>query len=184
MSNNAASIFILPNATFIAELVAFVIILAVLWKYVVPPVQKAMRDRQEVIRRQLEESQRAREQLASAEEEHRKTLAEARAEATSIREGARREAQQIIDDTKARAQAEVDRIQQRGEEQLAAQRRQVIAELRYEIGRLSVELASKVVGESLEEDARRRGTVDRFLADLDGMAAEQPAGETEPVGQR
>jgi F-type H+-transporting ATPase subunit b len=180
MKYEAKSIFILPNATYIAEVIAFIIILAVLWRYVVPPVQKAMRDRQEIIRRQLEESQRAREELASAEEEHRKTLAEARAEATAIREDAKRESQRIIDETKAKAQTEVDRIQQRGEEQLAAQRRQVISELRVEIGQMSVELASKVVGESLQEDARRRGTVDRFLADLDTMSADDG---TEPAGQ-
>lgn len=178
---HATSIFILPNATFIAELVGFVIILAVLWRYVVPPVQNAMRQRQEIIRQQLEESQRAREELASAEEEHRKTLADARAEATAIREDAKRDSQRIIDETKAKAQAEVDKIQQRGEEQLAAQRRQVIAELRVEIGRMAVELASKVVGESLEEDARRRGTVDRFLDDLDAMST---ADNTEPAGRR
>jgi F-type H+-transporting ATPase subunit b len=188
MSNNAASIFILPNATFIAELVAFVIILAVLWKYVVPPVQKAMRDRQEVIRRQLEESQRAREQLASAEQEHRETLAEARAEATKIREDARKESQKVIDETKDRAQAEVDRIRERGEEQLAAQRRQVIAELRVEIGQMAVQLASRIVGESMEEDARRRGTVDRFLTELDAMAESgnqhgSSQGASEPAGR-
>lgn len=188
MSNNATSIFILPNATFIAELVAFVIILAVLWKYVVPPVQKAMHDRQEIIRRQLEESQRAREQLASAEEEHRATLAEARAEATKIREDARRESQKVIDETKDRAQAEVDRIRERGEEQLAAQRRQVIAELRVEIGQMAVQLASRIVGESMEDDARRRGTVDRFLTELDAMAESGNAhgnhqGVSEPAGR-
>ncbi|HEX3813647.1 MAG TPA: F0F1 ATP synthase subunit B [Mycobacteriales bacterium] len=181
MHSNATSIFIVPNATFIAELVAFVIILAVLWRYVVPPLQKAMRERQDTIRRQLEESQRAKEQLASAEEEHRRTLAEARAEATQIREDAKRESQKIIDETKAKAQAEVDRIQQRGEEQLAAQRRQVISELRVEIGQMSVQLAGRVLGESLEEDARRRGTVDRFLNELDGMSSRS---DSETVGQR
>jgi F-type H+-transporting ATPase subunit b len=181
MHNNAASIFIIPNATFIAELVAFVIILAVLWRYVVPPLQKAMRERQDTIRRQLEESQRAKEQLASAEEEHRRTLAEARAEATQIREDAKRESQKIIDETKAKAQAEVDRIQQRGEEQLASQRRQVISELRVEIGQMAVQLAGRVVGESLEDDARRRGTVDRFLNELDGMSSRS---DSETVGQR
>jgi F-type H+-transporting ATPase subunit b len=170
MQYEAKSIFILPNATYIAELVAFLIILAVIYRYVVPPIAKAMRERQETIRRQLEESQRAREQLASAEEEHRKTLAEARAEATKIREDARKESQKIIDETKDRAQVEVDRIRQRGEEELASQRRQVIAELRVEIGQMAVQLASRIVGESMEEDARRRGTVDRFLTELDAMA--------------
>jgi hypothetical protein len=53
----------------------------------------------------------------------------------------------------------------------ATARQQVVNELRGQIGALAVELAGRVVGESLAEDARRRGTVDRFLAELDGMAA-------------
>jgi len=97
---------------------------------VVPPVQKAMKDRQEIIRRQLEESQRAKEQLASAEEEHRKVLAE---RAPRPPRSGRREAesQRIIDETKSTAQAEVDRIRERGEEQLTAQRRQVRLRVAY-----------------------------------------------------
>ena len=59
----------------------------------------------------------------------------------------------------------------RGEEQLATQRQQLVNELRGQIGTLAVDLAGRVVGESLAEDARRRGTVDRFLAELDGMTA-------------
>src|SRR5215212_8586039 len=55
--------------------------------------------------------------------------------------------------------------------QLAGHRQQVVNELRGQIGALAVDLAGKVVGESLADDARRSGTVDRFLAELDGMAA-------------
>src|ERR671921_541561 len=54
---------------------------------------------------------------------------------------------------------------------LAASRQQVINELRGQIGTLAVDLAGRVVGESLADDARRSGTVDRFLSELDGMAA-------------
>lgn len=175
MTHQAASIFLLPNATFIAELVAFVIILFVLWRYVVPPVQKAMRDRQEMIRSQIEESKEAKERLESAEAEYEKALADARSKASEIRENARAEAQRIVEETKTTAQVEVDRIQQRGEEQLAAQRRQVISELRTEIGQMSVTLAGRIVGEALQDDARRSGTVDRFLDDLDGMSEDASA---------
>jgi F-type H+-transporting ATPase subunit b len=71
---------------------------------------------------------------------------------------------------RTQAQEESDRIVARGEEQLATQRQQLVNELRGQIGTLAVELAGRVVGESLADDARRRGTVDRFLAELDGMA--------------
>jgi ATP synthase F0 subunit b len=166
----ADSNFLVPNATFIAELVAFVVILWVLYKYVVPPVQKAMRERQEMVRTQVEESRQAREQLEQAQAEYQRALGEARTEAAKIRESARADAQRIVDEARAQAQGEAERVRQRSEEQLATQRQQVVNELRAEIGKLAVTLAGRVVGESLEDEGRQQRTVDRFLDELDQMA--------------
>lgn len=162
--------FLLPNATFIAELIAFLIILFVLWRYVVPPMQRVMRERQEMVRRQIKESQLASERLEAAEARYRDALAEARTEAARIRDDARADGQRIIDEMRERAQQEADRIRQRGEEQLAQQRDQAVRQLRAEVGQLAVTLAGRIVGESMEDEARRRGTVDRFLDELDAMS--------------
>jgi F-type H+-transporting ATPase subunit b len=162
--------FLVPNATFIAEVIAFLIILFVLWRYVVPPVQKAMKERQDLVRGQIEESRQARETLEKAEADYQNALAEARAEAAKIRDSARADADRLRDQLRTQAEEEAERIRQRSEEQLATQRQQVVNELRAEIGRLATTLAGRVVGESLEDDARRQRTVDRFLAELEGMA--------------
>ena len=77
------------------------------------------------------------------------------------------QAQAIRDDMLASAHAETERIAAAGRAQLDAQRSQIVAELRNDLGRVSVELASKVVGESLEDEARQRRTVERFLAELE-----------------
>ncbi len=163
--------FLLPNGTFIAELIAFLIILFVLWRYVVPPMQRVMRERQEMVRRQIKESQLASERLEAAEARYRDSLAEARTEAARIRDDARADGQRIIDEMRERAQQEADRIRQRGEEQLAQQREQAVRQLRAEVGQLAVALAGRIVGESMEDEARKRGTVDRFLEELEGMSA-------------
>lgn len=162
--------FLVPNATFIAEVIAFLIILFVLYRYVVPPVQKAMKERQDLVRGQIEESRQAREQLERAEAEYQRALSEARAEAAKIRDSARADADRLRDQLRTQAEEEAARIRERSEEQLATQRQQVVNELRAEIGRLAVTLAERVVGESLADDDRTRGTVDRFLAELEGMA--------------
>lgn len=163
--------FLMPNGTFIAELIAFLIILFVLWRYVVPPIQRVMRERQEMVRRQIKESQLASERLEAAEAKYRDALAEARTEAARIRDDARADGQRIIDEMRERAQQEADRIRQRGEEQLAQQREQAVRQLRAEVGQLAVTLAGRIIGESLEDEARRRGTVDRFLDELEAMSA-------------
>jgi F-type H+-transporting ATPase subunit b len=159
--------FLVPNATFFAELVAFVLILLILWRYVVPPIQKAMRERQEMIHQQVEDSENAKERLAEAQAEYQRALNEARVEAAQIREGARAEAQQVVEELRAQAQDEQARIVARGEEQLQQQRTQVVRELRGEIGSLAVELSEKIVGQRLSDVAQVRATVDSFLADLE-----------------
>ncbi|MBV9140756.1 MAG: F0F1 ATP synthase subunit B [Pseudonocardiales bacterium] len=167
------NLFLIPNATFFVELVIFLIVLGVIWRYVVPPVKRVMAERQEMIRRQIQESQQASKRLAEAQAHYSEALAQARVEAAAIREAARADAQQIKDEMRQQAEQEVARIRERGAEQLASQRAQVVRELQLELGTLAVTLAGRIVGESVADDARRAGTVDRFLDELQGMAVRE-----------
>jgi F-type H+-transporting ATPase subunit b len=174
------NLFLIPNATFFVELVIFLIVLGVLWRYAVPPVKRAMDERREMVRRQIEESQQASKRLSEAEARYSKALAEARVEAAKIRETARADAQEIKDEMRQQAEQEVARIRERGEEQLAHQRDQIVREMRAELGKLAVTLAGRIVGESVAEDARRAGTVDRFLDELQAMAAPEDDSKDKP----
>ena len=174
--------FLLPNGTFIVELAIFLIILGVFWKYVVPPVRKAMGERQDMIRRQIEESRQAHERLEQAEAKYREVLTVARTEAAKIRDEARAEAGKIKAELREQAEREVNQIRLRGEEQLATQREQVLRQLRAELGELAVTLAGRIVGESMTDEARRRGTVDRFIQELEGMPARAGAEASADTG--
>jgi F-type H+-transporting ATPase subunit b len=158
---------ILPNATFIAEVIAFVILLYLLNKYVLPPLSKAMTARQDLIDRSIKDSIEAKERLEAAEAEYRELLEQTKADASRIREEARAEGRAIIDELRSKAQEESDRVRARGEQQLAAEREQVVAALRSDIGRLATELAERIVGESLDDAGTQSRVVDRFLEDLD-----------------
>lgn len=182
-AGGGGDLFLIPNATFFLELLIFLLVLGVVWRYVVPPVKRAMNERQEMVRRQIEESERARTRLQAAETRYQEALAEARVEAAKIREAARADSQAIKDEMRQQADQEVARIQQRGEEQLATQRERVVRELRAELGQLAVELAGRIVGESLTDDARRAGTVDRFLGELEQMPANDSGAASVPSGQ-
>lgn len=166
----AADIFLLPNATFIAELVTFLIILFLIGRYVVPAAQKVIRERQEIIRQQMEDADEAKERLAEAEKRYQEALTEARTEAAQIRENARAEAQRTIEDLRHQAQEESARIITRGEELLASQRASIVRELRAEIGSIAVELSEKIVDQRLADDAQVSATVDAFLAGLESNA--------------
>jgi F-type H+-transporting ATPase subunit b len=163
---------VLPHpAEMILGLIAFGILLFVLWKFVVPRFEALYSERTEKIEGGIEKAERLQALAAEKLQEYTDKLAEARADAARIRDDARLEAEQIKEELRVQAQEESARIVQQGRAQLEAQRAQIVAELRADLGRTAVELASKIVGESLEDEVRRRGTVDRFLAELDSVSA-------------
>lgn len=159
----AEKIFIIPDATLIVELLIFLVVLAVLWRFVVPPVQRAMVERRDIVRRELEEAERARGRLAEAEQEYRRAVDETRADATRVREEARAEGQRLLDAARDRAAREYEDQAAEHADRLQADRLAVLAALRDDIGALSVQLAGRVIGEPLDASANQE-TVERFLA--------------------
>ncbi|AWH95761.1 F0F1 ATP synthase subunit B [Dietzia psychralcaliphila] len=156
-----------PLYDIVWSLIPLAVILWLFWKFILPKFQQVLDERSERIEGGL---RRAEQTQAEAKEElakYKAQLAEARSEAAKIRDDARAQGQQILADMKTEAQAESERIVTAGNQQLAAQRQQIIAELRSDLGRQSVDLAERLMGEQLSDPVRRSGTIDRFLADLD-----------------
>jgi F-type H+-transporting ATPase subunit b len=163
---------VLPHTSeIILGLIAFLLLLWVMQKFVAPRFETLYSERAAKIEGGIERAEQAQAEAQRLLEQYKEQLAEARAEAARIRDDARAEGTQIIEELREQAQAESARIIAQGQHQLDAQRAQIVAELRADLGRVAVELASKVVGEALEDEARRRGTVDRFLNELDAVAA-------------
>lgn len=163
---------ILPHLSeIILGVVAFALLYVVISKFVAPRFEKLYAERTAAIEGGIEKAEQAQAEAEAALQQYKAQLAEARAESARIRDDARAEAEQIKEELRAQAQEESARIVAQGQAQLEAQRAQIVAELRTDLGRHAVELASRVVGESLEDESRRRGTVDRFLAELDSVSA-------------
>ncbi len=164
-----ASNFLVPNGTFFVELAAFALIVWILAKWVIPPINRAMTARQEAIRTEFSELEKAKADAKSTEEAYKAQLADARHEAAKIREEAREQGAAIIAEMREQAQSEASRIVEHGHAQIAAERQQAVASLRAEVGSLATALASRIVGEALEDDDRSNRVVDRFLADLETL---------------
>jgi len=163
---------VLPHtAEIVIGLIAFLLLFFIIKKFVTPRFEAMYAERAAKIEGGIEKAEQAQVEAQRALEQYRAQLAEARAEAARIRDDARMEGEQIVNELRAKAQEESARIVAQGQTQLETQRAQIVAELRGELGRLAIDLAERVVGESLEDEVRRRGTVDRFLADLDGTSA-------------
>jgi F-type H+-transporting ATPase subunit b len=162
----------------IVGIITFVILYFLYKRFVVPRLEAMLDERRQAIEGGIERAETMQAEAKAALDRYNAQLAEARTEAAQIREQARTEGQQILEEMRVQAQEESARILARGQEQIQAARQQVVNELRAQIGTLAVDLAGRVVGESLADDARRSGTVDRFLDELDGMTAGSPDGRS------
>lgn len=154
-------------------LIAFAILYWIVAKKVVPRLESIYAERAAAIEGGIKKAEQAQAEASAALEEYRSQLADGRAEAARIRQTAQEEGAQIVAELRQRAQEEADRILAAAQQQIQAERQQALVQLRAEVGDLAIRLASQIVGESLESEARRNGVVDRFLDDLE---AAEPAG--------
>ncbi|MEZ0355470.1 F0F1 ATP synthase subunit B/delta [Mycobacterium sp. SA01] len=166
-------------STFIGQLIGFAVIVAIIWRYVVPPLKNMMANQKEAVRTQLDDSAKAGQRLADADKHHAKRVDEAKAEAKRIVEEARVDAEGITAQLRAQADVEVERIKVQGAQQVQLLRAQLIRQLRQDLGSESVRRAGELVRAHVADSQSQAATVDRFLDELDSMA---PAAYTPEVG--
>lgn len=150
---------------------SFLIVLVLFWKFVLPAMQKVMAERTEKIEGGIQRAEAMQVEAAEALKEYRASLAEAREEAAAIRTQAQADRKSIIDEARAEAAAAAQQVTSAAEANLERERAQIVGQLTGQVGAVAVELASKIVGQSLSDDARVRETVDAFIADLEQQVA-------------
>ena len=169
----------------IVGIIAFALLFFFLKAKVWPVFEKTFADRSQAIEGSIAQAQRDREQAQGLLKQYQAQLGEARDEAGRIRNEAQTQRAEIVEEARAEARTEAQRITDSASAQIASERQQVLAELRRDVGTLAVDLASRIVGESLADDARRSGTVERYLAELEGAPArsdDAPRGSGTGVG--
>lgn len=147
--------------------IIFVALLIVIGVFIVPRMNKALDARKDAIEGGLKRAEEAQAEAAATKGEYEAQLAEARAEAARIREQARTEGAAILAEAKEQASVEAARIAANAQVQIEAERTAALVSLRSEVGSLALDLASGVIGESLNDDKKSTALVDRFLADLE-----------------
>lgn len=172
---NPASLFVAESqnpllpATYdiVWSAVAFIIILVAFWKVFLPKVQVMLDARAEAIEGNIAKADEAQAKAEAALQEYTAQLASARQEAGEIRDAARADGAKIVSKAKEDATAEQARITQTAQAQIEAERQSAVVSLRKDVGSLAIDLASSVVGESLNDDQKASALVDRFLAELE-----------------
>jgi len=171
---SAPSPLALHPAEVILACVVFLILVWLIKRYVMPSFEKTFADRTAAIEGGLKEAETKQAEADAKLAELNKQLSEARHEAARIREDAREQGAQIVADMREQAQAESGRITANAHAQIEAEKQQVLAQLKTEVGALATGLAGRIVGESLEDEARQRRTVERFIAELEDADTSAP----------
>ena len=149
--------------------IAFLLLLFLMYRTVFPSINKAFKDRRANIEGKLEQAEREREEAEQLLEHYRRRLRDAEDETQRILEEARSNAERVRRDLLAKAETDAGRELDRARQAIRAERDQAIRQLRNEVGTLAVELATRVVGDSLDRERQLR-LVDEYIDELGTQA--------------
>jgi F-type H+-transporting ATPase subunit b len=138
--------FLLPNGTFFVVLFIFLIVLFVIGTFVVPPITRVLRERENMVAKTLADNRKSSEQFAAAEADYEKAMAEARVEASAARDDARAEGRKVLEEMRARAEEQAGATLQSAGEQLKREGDAVAEDLRARVETMSATLASRILG--------------------------------------
>jgi F-type H+-transporting ATPase subunit b len=157
-----------PLNELIAGIVAFAIVFFFIWKWAVPAINRMLEQRQAAVAGQIADAEKAKAEAESLLADYRGQLAEARAEGNKIIEQARQAADQMRADIVAKAEADAEQIRARARDDAAGEKARALSEAKSQVGDISVDLAGRIVGESLDAKAHK-ALIDRYLADLEKL---------------
>lgn len=163
-----AELLIPPAAELWAGIIAFAIVFFFIWRWALPAINKTLEDRQHAIAGQLEEAEKAKVEAQSLLDDYKKQLATAKSEANQIIEEARQSAESVKADIVAKAQAEADEIVGKARSDAENEKARALAEAKEEVANISLDLAEKVVGNTIDRNAQK-SLVDQYLAQLERM---------------
>jgi F-type H+-transporting ATPase subunit b len=156
-------------------IIAFLILYFLLRKFVFPGLNTMLEERSSQIEGKLEQAERDRREAQELRDRYREQLERAREEADRIVEAARRRGEETRKEIIAKAEADAARKLEQADAQITVERDRAIGEVRRDVGALAVQLAERIVGESMDGERQRR-VVERFVEALgtngDARAAE------------
>ncbi|MFC9894172.1 F0F1 ATP synthase subunit B [Nocardia sp. NPDC127579] len=152
--NHAGENFLLPNGTFFAELLIFLTVLGVIWRFVVPPIHRILAEREARVARTAADEAAARQGRAEAESTYQAALAEGRVVADGIRKQARAQGRSIVAERQRVAQEQADAEVARTLTELRADADRVTRELEQSVDPLARTLADRVLGAEITKAGR------------------------------
>lgn len=160
---------VLPHPSeLIAGILAFLIVFFFVWKWALPTINKTLEARQQAITGQLEHAEETKKEAESLLADYKAQLADAKAEGNRLIEEARLAGEQLKADIVARAEEQAAQTLAKARDEAQAEKSRAMTEARREVGEISVELAERIVGGSLD-DKMQKDLIERYLTELETL---------------
>ena len=145
----------------------FLILLFLLWKFAWGPIMNAVKAREDMIHSALDSAEKAREEMKVLQADNEIILRKAREERDKILRDARMAYDRMMADAKEKSQSESDALVRRAKELIEREKVSAIAEVKREVAKLAIEVASRVVGETLKSDAEQQKLIERYINEIE-----------------
>jgi F-type H+-transporting ATPase subunit b len=165
---SAADLLLPAWPELVAGIVAFGIVFLFVRTWVWPNMSKTLEARQAAITGQMEAAEKAKLEAEGVLADYKAQLADSKTEANRILEDARHSAEQLRSEVITKAETDAEQIRAKARDEAAGEKARALADARSQVGEISVDLAGRIVGESLDADAHK-SLIDRYLADLEKL---------------
>ena len=145
---------------------SFGVVFFLLSKFGFPVIVKAINERKEFIEMSLLSAKQANERLASIQAESEKLLADAKAQQKDIISSAMQEKQRIVQAAQDEAQESANQLIEEARQSIQAEKEKALQDVRNEVATLALDIAEKVIGERMKDDATQRKTIEQLIDKL------------------
>jgi F-type H+-transporting ATPase subunit b len=152
--------------TIIWSAVIFILFLLILSKFAWKPILSAVKARDEMIKGSLESAEKAREEMLKLQSDNETILKKAREERENILKEAREVRDKLITEAKGKASEEAEKLIEKARTGIEGEKRKAISEIREQVATLSIDIASKVLGEKLKQTGEQEKLIDNYLNDI------------------
>ncbi len=143
--------------------IAFLVVLFVLRRFAWGPILAALDEREQSIAGALNEADKVRKEMAELAASNENELKEARAERDRMMREAREMADSLVADAKNKAREAADKEVASAKDAIAIERKAAVAELKAEVGNLSLDIAERLLREKLESSDEQKALVNRLI---------------------
>src|ERR1700733_9725999 len=157
-ASQAEGNFLMPNGTFFVVLIIFLIVLGVIGTFVVPPISKVLKERDNMVTKTAADNKKSAEQFAAAQADYESAMSDARVKASAARDEARAEGRKVLKEQRGRVEEQVSSTLQEAAEQLKREGDAVAAELRARVDTISTTLASRILGVEISTSVTASGS--------------------------